>query len=57
MTNNYTLHQFIDDELESGVDFVEILEYFNLSAGDVFQLLFESGLIDEDLLKAYLIDL
>lgn len=55
--NEYTLIKFIDDELNDGVMFEEILERFNLTPGEVFQFLFENGLIDEDLLHSYLLDI
>lgn len=54
--NEYTLKKFIDDELDDGVSFEEILEEFNLSPSDVFLFLFENGMIDEDLLGSYLLD-
>jgi hypothetical protein len=56
MINEYTLANFIDDELEDGRTFEEILELFDLSPGEVFNHLFESGMIDETLLETYLLD-
>lgn len=54
--NEYSLKKFIDDELEDGATFEDILEQFNLSPSDVFVILFENGHIDEDLLESYILD-
>lgn len=55
--NEFTLKQFIDDELRDGASFEDILENFNLTPGEVFLFLFDNGMIDEDLLGAYLLDI
>lgn len=54
--NEYTLINFIDDELDDGMTFEEILEKFNLTPGEVFVFLFENGMIDESVLESYLLD-
>lgn len=54
--NENKLQEFIDTELGDGADFIDILEYFNLDAAEVFVFLWKSGLIDEDLLGSYLLD-
>lgn len=54
--NEYTLKKFIDDEIEDGSSLEEILERFNLTAGDVFVHLFDNGMIDEEILRTYLLD-
>lgn len=54
--NEYTLKTFIDDEIEDGATFDDILEIFDLTPGEVFVFLFENGKIDEDLLHSYILD-
>lgn len=56
MINEYTLANFIDDELKDGKTFEEILELFDLTPGAVFVHLFDSGLIDEEILEAYILN-
>lgn len=55
--NELTLTNFIDTEIDDGITFEEILERFNLTPGEVFHHLFESGLIDEDILESYILDI
>lgn len=54
--NEYNLRQFIDNELDDGNTLEQILEEFNLDPADVFVFLFNSGLIDPDLLNTYILD-
>lgn len=56
MINEYTLANFIDDELKDGKTFEEILELFDLTPGAVFVHLFDSGLIDEEILETYILN-
>ncbi len=53
-TNTYDLNKFVNDLIDDGMPFEEILEYFNLDAGDVFEMLFDQGLIDEVLLERFI---
>lgn len=55
--NEFTLTKFIESEIDDGISFEEILERFNLTPGEVFHHLFESGLIDEDELGSYILDI
>lgn len=55
--NEYNLKRFIDDELNDGVSFEEILEEFDLDPAEVFCFLFDNGMIDEDRLHSYLLDI
>jgi hypothetical protein len=51
------LEDFIRTEIEDGVSFEEILERFDLTPEAVFVHLFLSGLVDEDVLNNYLLDI
>lgn len=55
--NELTLKTFIDNEIQDDVSFEEILERFDLTPGEVFVILFDSGHIDEEILEAYLLDI
>lgn len=50
------LEDFVRSEIEDGTSFEEILERFDLTPEAVFVHLFLSGLIDEDVLENYLLD-
>lgn len=52
---NQELEEFVDNYLED-YSFEELLEEFDLTPHEVFTHLFYTGLIDEDRLKAYLLD-
>lgn len=47
------IESFLDKFLEE-YTFEEILEMFNVTPHEAFELLYEEGLIDEDLLEEYL---
>lgn len=55
--NEMTLTEFINTELEDGFIFEEVLERFNLTPAEVFQHLFDTGLIDEEILESYILDI
>lgn len=55
--NEYNLKKFIDDEIADGATMEDVLELFNLTPGDVFVHLFNHGMIDEDLLHSYVLDI
>lgn len=50
------LSDFVRTEMEDGVTFEEILEIFDLTPEEVFIKLFKDGLIDEEVLEAYILD-
>lgn len=45
--------EFVDLYLEDNT-FEDLLEYFDISTYDAFDVLFENGLIDEELLEAFI---
>lgn len=51
------LEDFIRTEIEDGVQFEDILERFDLTPEAVFVHLFLSGMIDEEVLENYLLDI
>lgn len=51
------LEDFIRSEIEDGIPFEEILERFDLTPEEVFVHLFLSGMIDEEVLDNYLLDI
>ena len=51
MTKN-ELEDFVTDQLKES-SFEQILEIFDLTPQEVFILLFDDGLIDEDIVKSY----
>ena len=42
--------EWIEQEIQDGATFEEILENFDLSPGEVFEFLLNAGKIDEDIL-------
>lgn len=55
--NDFNVAKFIDSEVEDGTPFEEILERFDLTPGEVFQMLYDTGQIDPDVLDSYILDI
>lgn len=51
------LEDFVDNELGDGVSFEDLLDEFDVTPGQAFVTLFKAGLIDEDVLNAYLLNI
>lgn len=49
-SKRYTPGDWFEDELADGASMEEVLELFQLSPGEVFEFLLNSGMIDEDIL-------
>lgn len=50
------LKDFVQQELDDGQEFGDLLEEFDIDPADAFVFLFEAGLIDGDKLNAYILD-
>ncbi len=51
------LEDFVSDEMADGVSFEEILERFDLTPEKVFVHLFLTGMVDQEVLENYLLDI
>lgn len=49
-TKRYTPGDWINDEIADGASFEEILSWFDLEPGEVFEFLLNAGFINEDTL-------
>jgi hypothetical protein len=47
---------FVRSELNDGITFEELLEAYDLTPENVFVHLFNTGMIDEEVLKEHLLD-
>ncbi len=47
------MEEFVDLYLEDN-DFEDLLEYFDIDVYEAFETLFESGLVDEDVMDKYI---
>lgn len=53
MMNDDVLEDFVDLYLEDN-DFEDLLEYFDIDVYEAFAVLFENGLVDEELMERYI---
>lgn len=53
-TDDYTPGDWVEDEINDGVMFEDILEDFDLTPREVFNILYDEGFIDPELLQSYL---
>lgn len=50
--NRKLVEEFVEQYIEDEKDFEELLQEFDLTLVDAFMCLFDSGLIDEDVLSS-----